>query len=62
MQSCNSIDIWRIKNPKVQRYTWRQKTENIKCRLDYWLLNQNLQDMVSHVDILTNIRSDHIML
>ena len=35
------------------------ETENIKCRLDYWLLNQNLQDMVSHVDILTNIRSDH---
>ena len=59
MQSCNLIDTWRIKNPEVQRYTWRQKTENIKCRLDYWLLNQNLQDMVSHVDILTNIRSDH---
>ena len=59
MQSCNLIDIWQIKNPEVQRYTWRQKTENIKCRLDYWLLNQNLQDMVCHVDILTNIRSDH---
>ena len=38
------IDIWRVKNPGVKSFTWSQKSPRIFCRLDYWLISNNLQD------------------
>ena len=29
------------------------------CRLDYWLISDNLHDLVSKVDILASIKTDH---
>ena len=31
----------------------------IFCRLDYWLISDNLHDLVSIVDILASIKTDH---
>ena len=36
--SFDLIDIWRIRNPEVQRFTWRQKNPIIQRRLDFWLV------------------------
>ena len=33
------IDIWRVRNPIVKRFTWRQKTPVIQRRLDFWLVS-----------------------
>ncbi len=52
-------DIWRVKNPNTRRYTWRQKSPLIQCRLDYWLIAQELQDYVEKSDIISSVRSDH---
>ena len=52
-------DIWRIKNPDKKRYTWKQNTPKIFCRLDYWLLSTSLNDFVEDADILPSIKSDH---
>ena len=52
-------DIWRIKNPNQQSFTWDGSSPFIFCRLDYWLILDNLHDLVSHVDILPSIKSDH---
>ena len=30
----------------------------IFCRLDYWLISDNLHDLVSKVDILDSIKTD----
>jgi len=38
------VDIWRIKNPVSRSFTWSQNSTNIFCRLDYWLISNNLQD------------------
>ena len=35
----NLTDVWRTLNPKLERYTWRQKTPNIQCRLDFFLIS-----------------------
>ena len=40
------VDIWRIKNPQTKSYTWSQRLQQIFCRLDYWLVSNNLQDFV----------------
>ena len=53
------VDIWRIRNPTVTRFTWRQKKPIIRWRLDYWLVSDSLQDDIDSVDIKTSIKSDH---
>ena len=53
------VDIWRVKNPSTKSYTWSQKSPNIFCRLDYWLISNNLHDLVKSVDIIPSIKTDH---
>ena len=53
------LDIWRIRNPTVTRFTWRQKKPIIQRRLDYWLVSDSLQDDINSVDIKTSIKSGH---
>ena len=51
------IDIWRVRNPTEKRFTWRQKTPIIQRRLDYWLVNDSLQDdIVSVVNVKCKCR------
>ena len=52
-------DIWRIKNPEVQSFTWSQKSPFVFCRLDYWLTSSYLFDYVNSVDIVSAIKTDH---
>ena len=53
------VDIWRIKNPQSKSYTWSQRSPQIFCRLDYWLISNNLQDFVNSTDITPAIKTDH---
>ena len=53
------VDIWRIKNPNTRSYTWSQKSPKIFCRLHYWLISNNLNDLVKSTDIIPAIRTDH---
>ena len=53
------VDIWRIKNPDTRSFTWSQKSPRIFCRLDYWLISNNLNDLVKSSDIIPAIRTDH---
>ena len=32
----------------------------ILCRLDYWLISNNLQDLVATTDITPTIKTDHV--
>ena len=54
------VDIWRIRNPTLTRFTWRQKKPIIQRRLDYWFVSDiSLQDDIDSVHIKTSIKSDH---
>jgi len=55
----NLHDIWRIKNPNTLSYTWSKSSPFISCRLDYWLISDNLNDLVTQVDIVASIKTDH---
>ncbi|KAL9961456.1 hypothetical protein ACROYT_G030398 [Oculina patagonica] len=52
-------DIWRIKNPNTCSFTWSKSHPFIFCRLDYWLISDKLNDLVTHVDIQASIKTDH---
>ena len=57
--SFDLIDIWRIRNPDVKRFTWRQKIPIVQRRLDFWLITSSIQEEVENVDIIPAIRTDH---
>ena len=44
------VDIWRIRNPDIKKFTCRQKSP---------IISDSLQDDVEKVDIVTAIRKDH---
>ena len=45
------VDIWRIRNPFTERFTYRQHNPLIQRRLDYFLISDSLQDHTKYVDI-----------
>ena len=53
------IDIRRIKNPDKRSFTRSQKSPRIFCRLNYWLISNNLNDLVKSSDIIPAIRTNH---
>ena len=53
------VDIWRIKKSDMKSFTWSQNSPAIFCRLDYWLISNNLQDLVTSTDIIPVIKTDH---
>ena len=59
METFETQDIWRIKNPTVKSYTWRHPGKFQFSRIDFWLTSNHLQDFTNDVDILYGIRSDH---
>ena len=54
-------NIWRLKNPILQSFTnaWGCSSPFIFCRLDYWLISDKLHDLVTKVDIIPSIKTDH---
>ena len=57
--SFDLIDIYRIRNPGIRWFTWRQKNPIVQRRLDFWLINSTIQEEVENVDIIPAIRNDH---
>ena len=57
----NICDIWRIRNPKHQNFTFRQNhsTGFIERRLDYIFVSNRLQEFVNYIDALPVISTDH---
>ena len=55
----NLHDIWRVKNPTNLSFTWSKTSPFIFCRLDYWLISDSLHDLVTRVDILASVKTDH---
>ena len=47
------VDIWRIRNPTTPLFTWRQKIPVVRRRLDFWLINDSLQDEIISAEIET---------
>ena len=57
-------DIWRIRNSKIKRFTFRQQHLSgfIQRRLDYFFLSNLLRESVNKTDILAALSTDHSRL
>ena len=53
------VDIWRVRNPTLRRFTWSQKKPVVQRRLDFWLVDDALQEDVDLIVIIPSIKSDH---
>ena len=54
-------DIWRIRNPKTKRFTFRQQhcSGLIQRHLDYIFISNALQESVLITEVLSTFLSDH---
>ena len=57
-------DIWRLRNPKIKRFTFRQnhKSGFIQSRLDFFFVSNVflvLQESIHKTDVLASFCSDH---
>ena len=60
MDTLEIVDIWRLKNSDLVRYTCRR--HNQASRLDYFLVSFSLASKVKHVLIGDRMRSDHHLI
>ena len=56
------IDIWRLKNPTLKRYTWSRKKPLTQSRLDYWFIPREMTYNVTKCDIRPAIKTDHKLI
>ena len=57
------IDVWRVKNPDLFRFTWKRHSPNIVLsRLDYFLTTSKILSWVDNVDIVPGFRSHHSVI
>ena len=45
-------DIWRSLNPDACQFTWRDKSFKVQCRLDYFLISNELNSLISDCQIV----------
>ena len=59
MSNNDLCDIFWIRNPETQHYTWHRKTPFKQKRLDFFLVSDSIQGNVQLVDIIPSVGSDH---
>ena len=64
LEEYDYLDVWRLMNPDVKRYTWRESSRYglVQSRLDYWFIPQHMLYNVKKTDILSSILTDHSMI
>lgn len=56
------LDIWRVYNPNIRRYTWRRRKPLVQSRLDFFLISSELSFEVNNCQIKPSIRTDHSLI
>jgi hypothetical protein len=61
MEDVGLVDIWRVRNPDLSRYTRRQRTRKgfVHSRLDFFLVPSYLEYQITATEINPSIYSDH---
>ena len=58
MNLYNLFDIWQKLNPETMRFTWRNKSLKIQCRLDFFLISNDLGNLATSCKILNAPETD----
>jgi exonuclease III len=62
IETLNLCDVWRNRNADKFNFTWHCKKTKIFCRLDFWLIGEQLINNVMKTSILPTINSDHKLI
>ena len=62
INSLDLIDIWRVSNPDIRRFTWRRSKPEIHCHLDFFLTSNSLSSAITKADILPGYKTDHSLI
>jgi len=52
-------DIWKQQNPNEEKFTWRNKSFEIQCRLDYFLISRQLMNLTNKCTVAFAPETDH---
>ena len=56
-------DVWRIQHPNTRKYTWHSNHKPpIFCRLDYFLISNNLINNTKYSNISPGYKTDHSLI
>ena len=61
-ENLDLVDVWRVLNPDVERFTWRQRQPTVQCRLDFFLVSQSILDDITLADIVPGYKTDHSVI
>ena len=53
------VDVWRVRNLDVKRFTWHRNKKYTASRIDMYLVEQNLNGYGCDCDIVPAVRTDH---
>jgi len=53
------IDSYRIQHPNSRRFTWRKAHPRKQSRLDFFLVSEDIHNLVVKADIIPGYRTDH---
>jgi hypothetical protein len=62
IETLSLCDVWRNRNADKFNFTWHCKKTKIFCRLDFWLIGEQLINNVMKTSILPTINSDHKLI
>ena len=51
-------DIFKVRFPDTQRFSWRQKNPLIQRRLDYFFISNEIQEDAAFINIVPSVASD----
>ena len=52
-------DIWRVRNPTLRHYTYRQNNPKAMSRIDFFLVDQSIMNWTHNIKINPGYKSDH---
>ena len=59
----NLTDSWRLKHPDKRQYTWHSNSKpHIHCRLDYFLISDNIINILKDTSISPGYKTDHSLV
>ena len=58
VENLELIDAWRVLNPEISRFTWRQKKPEVHCRLDFFFVNQTTFCNTVSADIVPGYKTE----
>ena len=57
-ESLDLVDVWRVLNPELFKFTWRQRKPEVYCRLDFFLVSQGILCNIIKADIIPGYKTD----